>query len=132
MSCMEKMEGEVVAGGSELVAFFFPRRLGRGAYFVRHCAFSLLAWGLIGACFPISESDVIGPTLLLLVCIYFIFWVVLPRMRDLSIRPFWLILLLVPLVDVFFGLVLLFRRSVITFPESTDPQESHGGALTNR
>jgi hypothetical protein len=53
--------------------------------------------------------------------------VVLPRMRDLAIRPFWLILLLVPLVDVLFGLVLMFRRSAISFPDSSDMPESQVG-----
>jgi hypothetical protein len=120
---MKNLEGEEAVKANEVVAFFFPRRLGRGAYFVRYCALSLLIWGLIGACFPISESDGIGATLLLLVCIYFTFWVVLPRMRDLSIRPFWLILLLVPFVDALFGLILMFRRTVITFPDSTDQPE---------
>ena len=85
---MKKIEGAEVGNANEVVAFFFPRRLGRGAYFVRYCAFFLLIWGLIGASFPISESDGIAATLLFLACIYFTFWVVLPRMRDLSIRPF--------------------------------------------
>ena len=117
---MEKLEGEEVVNPNEVVAFFFPKRLGRAAYFVRYCVLSLLIWGLIGASFPISEFDGIGMSLLALVCIYFNFWVVLPRMRDLSIRPFWLILLLVPFVDGLFSLILMFRRTVITFPGSTD------------
>jgi uncharacterized membrane protein YhaH (DUF805 family) len=78
-------------------------------------------WGLAGASFSVSKSDAIGVSLLFfLLCIYFTFWVVLPRMRDLSIRPFWLILLLVPFVDALFSLILMFRPSVITFPDSTD------------
>ena len=120
---MKKIEGAEVGNANEVVAFFFPRRLGRGAYFVRYCAFFLLIWGLIGASFPISESDGIAATLLFLVCIYFTFWVVLPRMRDLSIPPFWLVLLLVPFVEVLFGLILMFRRTVITFLDSTDSPE---------
>jgi uncharacterized membrane protein YhaH (DUF805 family) len=118
---MEKMEGKEVANANGVVAFFFPRRLGRGAYFVRSCVFSLVIWGLLGASFPQSESNLIAGILWLLVSIYCTFWVILPRMRDISMRPIWLLLLLVPVVDGLFGLVLLFRRSAITFPEYLTP-----------
>jgi uncharacterized membrane protein YhaH (DUF805 family) len=125
---MAKMEGERVVNANEVVAFFFPGRLGRGAYFVRYCIFSPLIWGLMGSSFPMSEPNVIGTTLLLLVCIYFTFWVVLPRMRDISMRAYWLILVLVPVVGGLFGLVLLFRQSAITFPEPSDTSESQDSA----
>jgi uncharacterized membrane protein YhaH (DUF805 family) len=105
---------------SFLVALFFPKRIGRGSYFIRSCAISLLVWGLLGGSLPNSESNVIETILVLLACTYSSFWVVLPRMRDLSMRPFWLILLLVPVVDVVLGLVLMFRPCAIALPRSTD------------
>lgn len=33
---------------NEVVALFFPSQLGRGSYFIRGCATSLLVWGFIG------------------------------------------------------------------------------------
>ena len=64
----------------------------------------------------ILSPNVMAAILVLLAFVYSTFWVVLPRMRDLSMRPFWLILLLVPGIDVGFGLVLLFRPSAIALP----------------
>jgi hypothetical protein len=84
-------------------------------------------WGLLGGSLP-NESNVIATILLVLVCVYSSFWVVLPRMRDLSMHPFWLILLLVPIIDVGFGLVLMFRPSAIALPRSSDTPESQGTA----
>jgi len=113
---------------SFLVELLFPKRLGRGSYFIRSCAILLLFWGLFGA-LP-NESHEIETILLLLAYVYWIFWVVLPRMRDLSMRPFWLILMRVPVLNVVFGWVLAFRPSAIALPRPTDTPESHGGPPT--
>ena len=113
---------------NEVVTLFFPSQLGRGSYFIRGCATSLLVWGFIGGSGPAFESNVMATILVLLAFVYSTFWVVLPRMRDISMRPFWLILLLVPGIDVGFGLVLMFRPSVIAWPRSSDTPESQGTA----
>jgi membrane associated rhomboid family serine protease len=113
---------------NEVVGLFFPRRIGRGSYLVRGCATSLLVWGLLAGSLPNSESTVIATILVLLAFAYSTFWVVLPRMRDLSMRPFWLILLLVPVLNGVFGLVLMFRPSVIALPRPSDAPESQGTA----
>jgi uncharacterized membrane protein YhaH (DUF805 family) len=114
---------------SFLVALLFPKRLGRASYFIRSCATSLLVWGLVAGSLP-NESDAIATILLLLACVYYIFWVALPRMRDISMRPFWLILLLVPVLNGVLGLVLVFRPSTIALPKSADtPEKSRGWRL---
>ena len=113
---------------NEVVALFFPSQLGRGSYFIRGCATSLLVWGFIGGSGLDIESNVMAAILVLLAFVYSTFWVVLPRMRDLSMRPFWLILLLVPGIDVGFGLVLLFRPSAIALPRSSDTPERQSTA----
>jgi rhomboid protease GluP len=109
---------------NQVVALFFPTRLGRGSYFIRGSATSLLVWGLIGGSGPNFESNVIATIVVLLAYVYSTFWVVLPRMRDVSMRPFWLILMLVPGIDAAFGLVLTFRPSAIALPRSSDTPES--------
>jgi uncharacterized membrane protein YhaH (DUF805 family) len=101
-----------LSAGSFLVTLFFPKRIGRGSYFIRHCVIGPLFWGILGSGL-FQESEVTGWILLLLCSTYEILWVVLPRMRDLSIRAFWLILVFVPVVDGIFGLILLFRPSAL-------------------
>ena len=110
-----------------LVMLFFPKRIGRVSYFIRHCAIGLLLLGIVGSGL-LQEYELTGWILLLVFLIYELLWVVLPRMRDLRMGTFWIILTLVPLINVIFGLILLFRPSAIVWPESTDTPESHGGA----
>jgi membrane associated rhomboid family serine protease/Flp pilus assembly protein TadD len=117
-----------VVNANEVIALFFPRRLGRVSFFVRSCATSLLVWGFIGASLSKADADVTTTIVVLLATIYSTFWVVLPRMRDLAMRPFWLIILVVPVIDVGFGLVLLFRPSAIALPRSIARPESQGTA----
>jgi hypothetical protein len=104
---------------------FFPKRIGRSSYFIRHCAIALLVWGIAGSGI-LQESEVTGWIFLLLSLIYWLLWVVLPRVRDLSMSTFWLILAFVPVVDAIFGLILLFRPSAIAWPRSIDTAECHG------
>ena len=66
---------------------FFPKRIGRSSYFIRHCAIALLVWGIAGSGI-LQESEVTGWIFLLLSLIYWLLWVVLPRVRDLSMSAF--------------------------------------------
>jgi ABC-type branched-subunit amino acid transport system permease subunit len=104
---------------SFLVALLFPARIGRLSYFIRDCVIALLFWGLLGGSLS-NESDVIATILLLFAYVYWVFWVVLPRMRDLSMPPFRLILMAVPVLNLVFALILTFRPSAIAWPRSTD------------
>ena len=109
-----------------LVMLFFPQRIGRVSYFIRHCAIGLLVWGIVGSGLLQKYEDT-GWILVLICFIYQLLWVVLPRMRDLRMRTFWILLSPVPLINVIFGLILLFRPRAIAWPRSTDTPESHDG-----
>jgi hypothetical protein len=104
---------------SFLVALLFPPRIGRVSYFIRDCVIALLVWGVLGSSLS-NESHLIVAILFLIAYVYWLFWVVLPRIRDLSMPPFWLILMLVPVLNVVFALVLTFQPSAIAYPQSTD------------
>jgi hypothetical protein len=105
-----------------LVGLFFPNRIGRVSYWVRSCTVWVLAAGLIGASCPLPRFELITLTVLLTACVYGLFWVLLPRMRDLSIRPFWLILFLVPVLNAAFFEVLALRpRPISRFAGTAQP-----------
>jgi len=106
-----------------LVELFFPKRIGRGSYWIRACVVAVLIWGLIGSSSTLRGLELITlPLLLLTICVYDLFWVLLPRMRDLSIRPFWLIVILVPVLNVAFGTVLALRpRPISSFAALPPP-----------
>jgi ribose transport system substrate-binding protein len=103
---------------ASLIMLFFPRRIGGLSYFIRSCASGLVAWGIVGWDF-VDKPAVTRATLLLPWLVYHLIWVVLPRMRDLSMRTSRVILILVPIINVLFGLVLMFRPSAINRAGST-------------
>lgn len=47
--------------------------------------------------------------LMILIVIYSIFFIVLPRVRDIEIRWWWCLFCLIPLVNIVLGIVLLFH-----------------------
>ena len=49
---------------------------------------------------------------LLAVVLYQIFFIILPRIRDLEMSAWWILLIFVPLADIVLGLILLFRAPV--------------------
>jgi hypothetical protein len=116
------------SGRSFLVMLFFPRRIGRGSFVIRVCVISILGYGVLSS--VLLDSKVTASIFVLLVWIYGMFWVDLPRMRDLSMRPLWLILLLVPVLNVAFLLVLAIRSRPIAWPRSTETPENPGDSPT--
>jgi hypothetical protein len=111
-----------------VVMLFFPKRIGRASFVIRVCVISILGYGVLSS--ALLDSKVTASLFVLLVWIYGMFWVDLPRMRDLSIRPLWLILLLVPVLNVGFLLVLAIRSRPIVWPRSTETPESPAGSPT--
>ena len=110
-----------------LLELFFPKRIGRLSCWIRSGAVLVLQLGLIGASGSYGSELITLTLLLLTVCVYVLFWVVLPRMRDLSIHPLWLFLFLVPIVDMPFSLVLLFRpRPISSFAAQPPPLPKQG------
>lgn len=94
-----------------LLEFIFPRRLHRLAYFLRLVA----ANTAVGFFYFTSGTSNSGYWLLGIVAvwIYAIFFVILPRMRDLEISKWWLLITPIPFISDIFGIILLFRAPPI-------------------
>jgi uncharacterized membrane protein YhaH (DUF805 family) len=95
-----------------LVEFIFPRRLHRLAYLLR----GLLVDGVVlmlcgmGGGTVYSSPYFLGAIIALI--IYELFFISLPRARDLEMSGWWLLLLFVPGVGDVLGLILLLRAPV--------------------
>ena len=87
--------------------FIFPQRLHRLAYFLR------LALADTVTCFLSASSTTMAPEFwwpsVILISVYSAFFILLPRIRDLGMSGWWLIACLIPVVDIVFGVILLFR-----------------------
>ena len=92
------------------IEFIFPRRLHRLGYFIR----LMLSNGV--TYFLYSCSTTLSPQLfwisIIALLIYVFLFIGLPRVRDLGMSGWWLFVFLVPLVNIWLGLILLFRAPV--------------------
>jgi uncharacterized membrane protein YhaH (DUF805 family) len=90
-----------------MIDFIFPQRLHRLAYFIR----GLTADGM--ACFLYSCNATMDSTVLwtsvIAVWIYGAFFIRLPRIRDVGMSGWWLVLMVIPIADFVIGIILLFR-----------------------
>jgi uncharacterized membrane protein YhaH (DUF805 family) len=115
----------VGVGGSfhampQVVEFIFPKRIHRLSFLVRSLATNLLLFWLMVA---LSSAHVITPipvagepsedwyyyVALLALGIYSLLFVWLPRVRDIGMSGWWVLLSLFPVVNGFFYLFLIFR-----------------------
>ena len=95
-----------------LIEFIFPGRLHRLAYFLRGATtdiFGCFVYAFSGT----NTSSIWLVSLLVILCVYQLFFIILPRIRDIGMGSWWLLLTLVPGVDVVFGIILLFRAPLI-------------------
>ncbi len=95
-----------------LIEFIFPGRLHRLAYFLRGVAtdiFGCFVYAFSGT----NTSSAWLVLLLVTLCVYQLFFIILPRIRDIGMGRWWLLLTLVPGVDVVFGIILLFRAPLM-------------------
>ena len=101
-----------------LVQFFFPRRLHRLAYFLRGVTMD------IGTAFLYANNNMMNPRyfwfLLIGLLLYSLFYILLPRMRDIGMSGWWLIFLFIPVLNVVLGLILLFRAPKYRLSEFND------------
>jgi hypothetical protein len=58
---------------------------------------------------------------LILLIIYDLLFIVLPRMRDVGMSAWWLLVMFIPVANVVFGIILLFRPPSLLV--SPDPHE---------
>jgi hypothetical protein len=109
------------------IEFIFPRRLHRLSYFFRVLLTNFFGYYLY-AC-----GATMNPCLLWMAVIVFmtyqLFFIMLPRMRDIEMNGWWLLALFVPLVNIWLALLLLFRPPALLHPA---PKTSHIRALSPR
>lgn len=105
-------------GMHALIDFFFPKRLHRLAYFIRLMASNLCLALLLGSSSPNGQPyPLVG---VILLALYSLFFILLPRLRDTGMSGWWVILSLVPIVYVFLGIILLFRAPAYHFDHAVD------------
>jgi uncharacterized membrane protein YhaH (DUF805 family) len=90
-----------------IVEFIFPYRLHRLAYFLRGGLFTLLE------CILYSINDSIDMRCfwgsVIAITVYGIFFITLPRCRDIQMGGWCILLCFIPIVNIPLGLILLFR-----------------------
>ena len=104
----------------QIIEFIFPKRIHRLSFLVRAIATNLLCFWLIVA---FSSMHVISPipvvtapsedwhyyVAILALAIYNLLFLLLPRVRDTGMSGWWVLLSLVPVVNGFFFVFLIFR-----------------------
>jgi uncharacterized membrane protein YhaH (DUF805 family) len=99
-----------------LVEFLFPHRLHRLAYFLRSVVTEIMPAFLYFINLETNPQYFWGLYITLLV--YSVFFVVLPRIRDVGMSGWWLLVLFIPFANGVLGIILLFRAPNYGFGES--------------
>jgi hypothetical protein len=109
------------------VEFIFPRRLHRLAYFIRLMLSNVVIYSLY------SCSTTINPQLFWMavagLSIYAFFFIGLPRIRDLNMSGWWLLVLFIPVVDIWLGLIMLLRAPAYVARTAAESPEHPGEEL---
>jgi|SRR6185437_13441900 len=90
-----------------MINLVFPQRLHRLAYFIRAAAADALTYFLYSH--VSNEYSATWWILAAAVWLYGTFFIILPRIRDTGMNRWWLLLTFVPVANVVFGIILLFR-----------------------
>jgi uncharacterized membrane protein YhaH (DUF805 family) len=90
-----------------MITFIFPRRLHRLAYFIRGLIFDTIAGFLYSLGTTMNAR--IWWALVIILTIYGMFFIILPRIRDIGMSGWWVLAMLIPIADAVFGIILLFR-----------------------
>ena len=115
-----------------LVEFIFPRRLHRLAYFLRVVALNIVT-GILYASSTTFNPQLWWPSVIVLI-IYALSFIILPRIRDAGMSRWWLLAIFIPVADIVFGILLLFRApALLAHPgpnkEGTAPNSGPAAAL---
>lgn len=94
-----------------MLDFFFPKRLHRLSYFLRVLITNGLLYFLESRS-AVSDSSAWWPIFLTAVA-YQIAFILVPRIRDIGLNVWCWLIVLVPVADVIFGIILLFRAPVM-------------------
>ena len=101
-----------------LIEFIFPKRLHRLGYLWR-----ILTTNIAAAMIVASSSSIeqLYPALgLLAICVYQLFFILLPRVRDTGMSGWWVLLSVVPIVYIFLTIILVFRAPEYHFGHASD------------
>lgn len=110
------------------VEFIFPRRLHRLAYFLRGVALDTVT-GILYASSTTYNPQFWWPWVIVLI-IYGLFFIVLPRIRDAGMSGWWLLVAFIPVANIVFGIILLFRApAFLTHPSPNEGTAPNGGPV---
>ena len=100
-----------------LIEFLFPKRIHRLGYLWRILVTNLAAGVIVASSSPTEQlSATLG---VIALGVYQFVFILLPRVRDVGISGWWVLLSLVPIVYVFLTIILLFRAPEFHFTEAT-------------
>lgn len=109
-----------------LVEFIFPRRLHRLAYFLRAVALDTVT-GVLYASSTTFNPRFWWPSVIVLI-IYGLLFIVLPRIRDTGMSGWWLLVTFIPVANIVFGVILLFRApAFLAHPSPNEGPPPMGG-----
>ncbi len=98
------------------VEFIFPRRLHRLGYFLRGVALDIVT-GILYASSTTYNPRFWWPSVIVLF-IYGLFFIVLPRIRDAGMSAWWLAVAFIPVANIVLGILLLFRAPALLMHRS--------------
>jgi uncharacterized membrane protein YhaH (DUF805 family) len=90
-----------------VLQFLFPRRLHRINYFVRLMLFNVSP--LFFYLFNPQTNQEFFVGLYVVLAVYGLCFIVLPRLRDIDMSGWWLLVCFIPLLNILLGFILLFR-----------------------
>ena len=98
-----------------LIEFIFPRRLHRLAYFLRGILADIVTYFLY-SCGTTMHPPYWWVSVIAL-SVYGLFFIVLPRIRDIRMSGWWLLVCFIPVANIVLGIILLFRApALLTSP----------------
>jgi len=107
------VDSHLTQGGGVDTLIPLGKRVGR----LRYCALSFLLFSLFLSIYPLSTiawlPAVISGLLVILFSLAVIVWqliLMIQRTRDIGRRAYWALLMFVPIINIFYGLFLMFWR----------------------
>jgi len=92
-----------------LIEFIFPHRVHRLAYLLRILATNAVLYCIFGIGAAQGGEAYIRLLCVVALIAYQLFFIALPRVRDIGMNGWWLLLVLVPVANIVFGIMLLLR-----------------------
>ena len=120
---------------SIIIDILLPQRLHRFAYLLRLLIFAICLELILAFHCPAETSTATSIIVIslkgvsiLLISLYAMLFVLLPRIRDSGMSERWLVASVVPVVNIFLGIIFLFKKPEVRFVRDTC---FYSGGLTN-